>query len=716
MPGWFHITFPLSDPLQIFLLTLLVVLLAPLIFRIFRIPGIVGLILSGIIVGPHGLNLLSPDVNFNVLSTVGIIYLMFLLGLELDRRDFGKKALGGIIFGLATFFIPFIAGFITFRYVLGYQLLTSLLIAVSFSTHTLLSYPITSRLGINKNRVVSMAVGGTIITDTAVLMTITYIAMLAGNGTSAGVITVTLSLLILTFLIIWGLPRLSRWFFRINKGDDHSLFIYVLTVVFFSAFLGQLMGIEPIIGAFLAGLALNRIIPPASNLTNRIVFFGNALFIPFFLISIGMIIDLNVLFRGWKTLGISLLLIILGLLTKFLAALVPWGIFKLNKNERNLLFGLSSSRAAAILVVMLIGYRIHLINEEMLNATLLFILVSSLVGSFITEISGKKLAIAEAAKAEAEPVLPERILIPVSNPRNILFLLDFAFAIKDPSSKDPLYPLTVVPDTDKTNEIIRHNFRTITQGTATLGHDREQVLPMSRVDINITHAIALAAKEMMASALVLGWKDQSPGEAYVFGSLIDNLLNRTDRMVLICSIKKKVENDGKILVIIPPFSEFETGFGEWVKTTAHLAHNTGRPIRYAGSPNAIARIGKHFRQTGSSYNMNTVVLDQYPETGWIQSSLHENDLLIMIAARHRTLSYHTSFENLPHKISHEIHDRNFAIIYPAQQQVDADTLSSQLEGLKLSPIQENIERFRKIFNYFITFSHHLKKRQHHSNQ
>jgi Kef-type K+ transport system membrane component KefB len=305
---------PFTNPVLIFTILLLIVLLAPILLKRFNVPSIIGLIVAGVIIGPYGLNWIdNTHGGMEMFSTIGLLFIMFIVGLELDLGEFVHYRNKSLTFGLFTFFIPLVIGYPICHYLLGYDVNASFLTASMFSTHTLVAYPIVSRLGIARNQAVAVTVGGTILTDTAVLLILA--GVLSGNEGGLDLsflLKMVVSLIIFSVIIFVITPRIARWFFQNADSEKYSNFIFVLFVVFSAGFLVELGGIEPIIGAFAAGLALNRLIPHSSALMNRIEFFGNALFIPIFLISVGMLVDISVVFDGPRTLIVAIVLTMAG--------------------------------------------------------------------------------------------------------------------------------------------------------------------------------------------------------------------------------------------------------------------------------------------------------------------------------------------------------------------------------------------------------------------
>ncbi|MDD4848796.1 MAG: cation:proton antiporter, partial [Bacteroidales bacterium] len=382
---------PLTNPVLIFSLMLFIILLSPIILRKFKIPSIIGLIIAGILIGPHGFGLLQNNSSIELFSTIGLLYIMFLAGLDLDMNGFKTTRNKSVVFGLLTFLFPLIIGFPICTFILKYDFSTSLLISSMFSTHTLVSYPIVSKFGVAKNQAVAVTVGGTILTDTLVLLILAII--LDGNDGSLDVsffIRMGVSLLIFSLIMFLIVPKIAKWFFQKLESEKHSHYIFVLSVMFFAAFLAEIAGMESIIGAFVAGLVLNRFIPHSSSLMNRIDFIGNALFIPFFLISVGMLVDLHVLIQGPRSIVVAVVLSLSAFAGKWIAAFFTQLVFRFSHVQRRLIFGLSSAHAAATLAIILAGFHVGIINNNVLNGTIILILITCVVSSLVTERAARK--------------------------------------------------------------------------------------------------------------------------------------------------------------------------------------------------------------------------------------------------------------------------------------------------------------------------------------
>ena len=528
---------PLTNPVLIFSLILLIILLSPIVLKKLNIPGIIGLIISGVVIGPHGLNILAKNSAIDLFSTIGLLYIMFIAGLELDMKEFQKHKNKSLVFGLFTFILPLLLGFPVCYYLLKYQINSSFLTASMFATHTLVAYPIVSRFGISKNKAVAITVGGTILTDTAVLL-ILAVVLGSANGSLNHEFWLRMgtSLAIFSVIMFFGVPRMAKWFFRKLESEKTSHYIFVLSVVFFSAFLAQVAGVEPIIGAFVAGLVLNKLIPHSSALMNRIEFIGNAIFIPFFLISVGMLVDIRVILKGPTALIVAGALTVTALVGKWLAALLMQKVFRYTRTERQLIFGLSAAHAAATLAIILIGYKEGILDENILNGTIILILITCLTASFVTENAAKKMVIDTDMEILPDAVTDsqqEHILLPVEDYRTIEPMLELAVFIKDKRSPNPITLLSIVPNNDETEKnllIARKNMEDIQRVASATDTN---INTIASIDYNAASGTIRTAKEIMADTILLEWPERSSILDRVFGERTENILAGADKNVFI---------------------------------------------------------------------------------------------------------------------------------------------------------------------------------------
>ena len=640
-------TLPIHNPVLIFAILLFIILIAPILLKRFNVPSIIGWILAGVIVGPYGLGLIdSANAGVEMFSTIGLLYIMFIVGLELDFNEFIQNRNKSITFGFYTFILPLLIGFPVCYYLLGYDINASLITASMFSTHTLVAYPIVSRLGISRNQAVAITVGGTILTDTAVLIILALILSNSDGGLSIFfLLRLILSLSLFSVFIFVLVPRIAKWFFKSADSEKYTNFIFVLFIVFLSGFLVEVGGIEPIIGAFAAGLALNRLIPHSSALMNRIEFFGNALFIPIFLISVGMLVDLSIVFNGPRTLIVAVTLTVVALLGKWLAAYATQKTFKYSIVQRDLIFGLSSSHAAATLAIILVGFRAGIIDEYILNGTIILILITCLVATLFTQKAAKKIAISE----ENEPLTPammgdfaqEKILVPIANPSNIGYHVELALLLKDKKSVNSISLLGVLPNNEEAERNIVSFRKQLQEFISTATAAEVNVDIITTIDHNPSDGIVRIARETMTDLVVLGWPGKTGLWDKILGEKMDLIVKNLDKNMFICHVEQKLFTHKRIVVLSPPLAEKESGFALWVNKLSKLSSELSIPILHLGDPET-QKVILDQKKAGSS----TFV----PFTNWESpmtfcDQVKEDDLIVLISAHVGYISHIPILEN-----------------------------------------------------------------------
>ncbi|TXE07741.1 cation:proton antiporter [Gelidibacter salicanalis] len=659
---------PLHNPVLIFSLILFIILLAPLVLHRIRIPGIIGLIVSGIIIGPAGLNILEKSLFVDVFSTIGLLYIMFIAGLELDLNEFKANRNKSLLFGFLTFAIPISIGFPVCYYVLGFDFNASLLTSSMFATHTLVTYPIVSKLGLSKNLAVAVTVGGTILTDTAVLVLLAVILGSHNGGLTFDFwLRLGISLVLFSAFMFLVIPRIAKWFFRKLESEKHSHYIFVLSVVFFSAFLAELAGLESIIGAFVAGLALNKLIPHSSALMNRIGFIGNSLFIPFFLISVGMIVDVSVILSGPMALIIAGTLTFVAIFGKWMAAWITQIIFKFSKGQRKLIFGLSSAHAAATLAVILVGYKAGILDANILNGTVILILVTCVIASFATE-SAAKMIIRNVDDEESLHLSyrahKENILIPIANLVNIDKVLDFAVLIKEKKSTNPLSILTVVPNTSEAEKTIikakegLENY--INEATAS---DTNATI-MATIDFNAASGIARTAKEIMADIILLGWPQKTGFLDKLIGDKMESILQNTEKTLFICDFEIPLVNHKKLILIIPPNAEFEEGFAIWLHKIAKLSIELSVPIDLHSTEPTHDAILKFAKDNKVTLNLNYAHFNDWDQFMKLTEHIGDTDIVILVSSRRGYISHFSQLDRIPQRLERSFPSMSKMIIYP----------------------------------------------------
>ena len=669
---------PIQNPTLIFSVVLSIILLSPILLQKLRVPHIIGLILAGMAVGPHGLGILERDMSFKLFGQVGLLYLMFLAGLEMDIHEFKKNKSKGIVFGLFTFLIPMIMGTLAGYYILSLSWIQSILLASMFASHTLVAYPIISRYGIAKKKAVTMTIAGTIVTVLLALLILAIItAMYRGELNQMFWVKFSLSIMLYLLMIFLIFPSVCRWFLR--KYDDNvSQYIFVLLVVFAASFTAELSGLESIIGAFLAGIILNRYIPSVSPLMNRIEFVGNALFIPFFLMGVGMLVDLRVLFMGTEALVVALTMSVVATASKWSAAYITQKSFSMTKVERQLVFGLTNGQAAATLAAVLIGYNIitgtnpngnpiRLLDENILNGTILMILITCTISSIWTENAAREIATEpeEDVNDVESKVLDERILIPVANPATINNLVNLAMMIKDNKKRLPLYALSVeMEQQDATKSVNKPNVLNEVAKISAAADTPSKLI--CRYDLNIASGIVHTVKENKITDIIVGFHHKADIADTFFGPTTQNILRRTNRMMLILKALTPIQTINKMIVCVPPKAEFETGFERWIDRLAKMAMQIGCRIVIHCGERTEAHIRTKVEKRKYQIRLEYYRMDTVNEFVGLKDQMHEHDLLVIVCARPTSISFNSVFELLPGILSRDFSKANLLVIYPEQ--------------------------------------------------
>lgn len=694
---------PLQNPVIIFSLVLFIILFAPILLNKIKVPHIIGLIVAGVIVGPYGLNLLKRDSSIVLFGTVGLLYIMFLAGLEIDLAEFKKNRKRILVFGLFTFVFPLVFGSLASYYLLGYGFLSSLLLASMFSTHTLVSYPIASKYGVIRNRAVSMTVGGTMITDILALLILAGIAGMTKESVSPAFwLQLGGATIVFVTIVFAVFPIIIRWFFK-HFEDSVSQYIFVLAMVFLASFLAEAAGIEAIIGAFFSGLVLNKFVPHTSPLMNRIDFVGNALFIPFFLISVGMLVDVTVLVKGWGALKVAGVIIAVAVATKYLAAWLTQKIFKLSATEGTMIFGLSSSHAAATLAIILVGYNIitgetaagepiRLLNEDVLNGTILLILVSCGVSSFVVEGASKKLALEQDAQ-DATPLeeqTNEKILVTLAYPDMVTQLVDFGMMLKSKKTHTSVYGLNVIADEQVVDTNAGTSKKILEKAISHAAASENSLIPVTRYDSSISNGIVYTIKEHGVSDIVIGMHKQADQHTFL-GTKAENIIKRIHETIYIYKPTQPLNTFKRVVVAIPPKAETEPGFLHWLKKLMAIAKEATIPVNFYGTAETNEAIGKITERTSATVKIQFTEFSNWDDFLIFSRELKVNDLFIIISSRKGHNSYIPQLNKLPYYLSNYFVKQSLIVLYPKQlelginmgniEQADShliETLSEQL--------------------------------------
>lgn len=661
---------PFTNPVLVFSLILLIILVSPIIFRRINIPGIIVLILSGVIIGPYGLNWVENNSAVNLFSTIGLLYIMFIAGLELDMNQFKANRNKSLLFGLFTFALPLGVGFPVVYYLLGYDFNASFLTASMFATHTLLAYPIVSRLKVSKDEAVAITVGGTILTDTAVLI---ILAVIMGNheGTLDAAFwqRLLISLAVFCAIIFLLVPRIAKWFFTKMENEKHSHYIFVLTVVFMAAFLAELAGVEPIIGAFLAGLALNRLIPHSSALMNRIEFIGNSLFIPFFLISVGMLVDLRVVFSGINAWIVAGALTVVAIFGKWIAAWFTQLVFRYRSSQRKVIFGLSTGHAAATLAVIIVGYEAGIIDDNILNGTIILILVTSIIASLATERAAKKMVLEEnelnkESVQKGSSFSRESILLPIANIVNFDKLLEFAILIKDKESENPISILSVVPNNEEAETNIAQATSKLEDFVIQASASETKVDIKSTIDQNVASGIARISRELIADLIILGWPTERGLMDKLIGKKMQRIIKANNKVTMVTHFSRPLATHKRIFMAVPESGEREEGFNLWLKKVGVLSKELSISIVINCTKATEEAVKAEFKSMKISTPVTFKPFEDWTDFKSLGEHVKDEDIFVFVSARRESVSYLNVLPTIPAKLEKYFYDKSRIIIYP----------------------------------------------------
>lgn len=675
-------TLPLADPVLKFLLILLIILAAPLLLNKLRIPHLLGLIIAGAIIGPHGFNLVLRDSSIILSGTAGLLYIMFLAGLEIDMADFKRNSTKSLAFGMYTFLIPMILGTVVGIWVLRFNVLTSVLLASMFASHTLIAYPIISKLGISKNKAVSITVGGTMITDTLALLVLTIIVgMATGQVNDMFWIRLGVSILIFALIVLFGFPFIGRWFFK-HVHDNISQYIFVLVMVFLGSFLAQVAGMEAIIGAFLSGLALNRLIPQSSPLMNRVEFVGNAIFIPFFLLGIGMLIDYRTFFTSFETIKVGLIMIIVATAAKYIAAWMTQKTFHLSTDQRSVIFGLSNAQAAATLAAVMVGYNvitgtdangepIRLLNESVLNGTILMILVTCTIASFAAQKGAHNIAAQDISDKEENKKESEHILIPVSNEETVEELVNLSLAIKSPQNKNGLFALKVIDNHHSDEKALKQSRRVLQTAVNTAAATDTRMKDLLRYDLSVSNAIASVVKEREITDLVVGLHKEKDIPAAFLGHIVESVLAESSVSTFIYKPAQPISTVRRHLIIIPELAEKEIGFNQIIFRLRNVTQNTGAATVFYGSEATLNALKKLLAK--KSGEASYIEFNDWDDFLIVFRDIKPDDTMWIILSRKEGLSYAPAMARIPKYLNKYFQANSFVLAYPVQAGMNEGT-------------------------------------------
>lgn len=666
--------FPITDPTLTFFVVLLIILLAPIIMGKLRIPHIIGMVLAGVVVGKYGLNILVRDNSFELFGRVGLYYIMFLAALEMDMESIRKNRNRLLIFALLTFTVPLLLTYFMGIHLLNYSFTASLLLGCIMASNTLVAYPIVSRYGLQRKPSVTLSVGSSIISLIfSLIMLAAIVASNKGEGSIGFWLFFVSKFVIYCAGAIFLLPRLTRWFLR-RYSDAVMQFIFVLASLFLCAALSAAIGLEGIFGAFLSGLILNRYIPSVSPLKNRLEFIGNAVFIPYFLIGVGMLINVRLLFTGGGILWAVICITLFGTLGKAIAAYAACFGFRMPISSGHMMFGMTSAHAAGAIAMVMVGMNLlgedgaPLVSAQMLNAVIVMILFTCIISSVITEQSAQRIILRDKElPVEAHrKANDQRILVPVKYPEYAERLMNMAILMLNRKQTRGLVALNVVYDGEHMHRNMEQGNRLLEQMTQYCAGSDIQIQTQTRIAANIANGIKHAFKEFQATEILIGMHTHKEVSTKFWGEFHQSLFNGLNQQITMARLAQPLNTIRRIQVAVPSRAEFEPGFYRWLERLSRIAGNLECRIQFHGRTETLSLVNEYIKNRHPQVRADYSNMDHWNELPKLANDVADDHLFVIVTARKGTVSYKNALEYLPDEVQRYFNGKNLVIIFPDQ--------------------------------------------------
>lgn len=676
---------PITSPTLIFFVVLFIILIAPIVMGKLRIPHIIGMVLAGIVIGPYGLNILERDSSFELFGRVGLLYIMFLAGIEIDMEGL-KKDLGKVtVFGLLTCFVPFILTYLSCVWYLGYPSLASLLLGCIMASNTLVAYPIVVRYGLQRSTVTTLSVGASMLSLLiALVVTAALVGSMSGDTGTLFWVMFFVKFVVWCIAMTWLIRHMTRWFLR-RYSDSVMQYIFVLSVMFISAATCELIGLEGILGAFVSGLVLNRFIPNISPLMNRIEFIGNAIFIPYFLIGVGMLINAGLLLEGGNTILVVACIGIFGTLGKAIAAFLTSFFFHRSVHEGNLMFGMTSAHAAGAIALVMVGVNLeiapgqHLLGDEALNAVVIMILFTCIISTVVTDYASRTIVLREKSQRKMPEddgkADDEKILIPVKYPETCDTLLNMAMLMRNEKLSRGLIALNVVYDDLDATYNQQEGQRLLEQIEKKAAAADVQVQTQVRLATNIANGIKHAFKEYDASEIILGQHIHDNSTRRFWGQFAQSLFNGLNRQIIIARCTIPLNTIRVFHVAVPSRAEYEPGFYRWLERVSRMVTRLGCRILFHGRDESLSLIRTFLGNRFPSIRADYAIMQHWNDFKSLAAQVEEHQMLVVVTARPGTVSYKSAMERLPDELTTYYKYKNVMIIFPDQYGNHLDLMS-----------------------------------------
>ncbi|BET68629.1 cation:proton antiporter [Opitutales bacterium ASA1] len=674
-------TLPIESPVLFFTVLAALVLFVPMLCEQIRLPGLVGLIVAAMILGPYGTGVLERNTLVQYLGQAGLLFIVFVAGLEIDLARFAKYRNHSLVFGSISYLVPQVVGAVLGVFVLKFDLTQAILLGSMFGSHTLLAYPVASRLGITRTHPVTTSVGGSIVTDTSAFLVLAIIAnSVSGDAGWDFWARFALMLALFVALVFRVLPRVARWFYRTVPDEGSRDFLFTILMLFVCASLAEFAGVQPIIGAFMCGIALNRLIPERSPLMSRVQFVGRTLLVPVFLVSVGMLVDPRAIVGDRATLLVVATMTVAVVATKFVAAFSAGKLLRYTHNENWVMFGMTVNQAAGTLAAVIVGFDLGLFDSSVVNGAIVMMLLTCLIGPSVTERWGRKLAeVAELAPVDRKDA-PQRILIPVANPATVEPLMDLALLLREPTSKQPIFPLAIVTEGSDIDSKIARSEKLLAHAAVRGNAGDAPVFPVTRVDVNIAEGIRRTMAEHQITTVVIGWNGEISLASRIFGGVVDQLLEQSRQLVVVAKIDRSLNDTARVLLIAPRSAERESSFSASIHLVKVLCQQLSTPLHVLGPSVETKRFQGICRETKPDVptTMRPIPgLRDLPDM--LGTELRPHDLVILLSAREHRVSWTQSLEMLPRHLASEFPAQPFLVLYAAEV---AETLVPREEPIQ----------------------------------
>ncbi len=697
--------FPVTNPTVVFFTVLIIILIAPIVMSKLRIPHIIGMVLAGVVIGKYGFNILERDSSFELFGRVGLLYIMFLAGLEMDFEGLKRNFRNVGLFGLLTFLLPFVMMYMAGIHILHYSNVASLLLSCIMASNTLIAYPIVTRYGLQKHDVSVLSVGASML---SLLMALVVVAAVEGSfgGKGDALFWLLFAVKIVGYSILnfFLIRTLTRWFLR-HYSDSVMQFIFVLSMMFMSAALCEAIGLEGILGAFFSGLVLNRFIPALSPLMNRLEFIGNALFIPYFLIGVGMLINVGLLFEGGGIITTVLVIVVIGTLGKALAAYLSCFLLRQPWLNGHFMFGLTSAHAAGGIAIVMIGMELvdangnHLIGDGMLNGVVMMILFTCVISTIITDNTAKRIILTDKQNAPVKDTGDdEKILIPVKYPETCNTLISLAIMMRNQRLNRGLIALNVVYDDDDA-EINQRKGQNLLEEVVTRASAVDvRVQTQVRLATNIGNGIKHAFKEYDCSEIILGLHVHDNSSRVFWGEFAQSVFNGLSRQIIIARCTQPFSTLRAIRVAVPSRAEYEPGFYRWLERLCRFAGGIGCRIIFNGREDTLALIRPYVENCHAHVRGEYVEMPKWRGLIELAQNTGKDEMLVVVTARQGTVSYKAALDRLPDELTKHYVGTNLMIIFPDQHGPAPDTMT-----FAATQHVEQQSAYQMVLNFFNKF-------------